>query len=999
MDQQRERIQADLRGLLAGEVRCDDVFTQLYASDASIYEIRPLGVIRPRNSADVAAVCRYAADNVLPIHPRGAGTGLAGESLGPGLVLDFSYGMRRIVDVTGDTVTVQPGVVLGTLNRYLASFNRVFGPDPATGGVTTLGSVLALDGSGSQWLRYGSARKHVISLQVVLADGTSFEASQHPVTDDPAVDPEPRRREIVRRLAELITREAETIHAHQPLSLVNRCGYHLDGILKDGVLDLASLLVGSEGTLALTTQATLRTELLPPFRGLVLLFFDRLEAAANAAQEIAKLGVVACDLVDRRILSLACDTDPHYARVIPRTAEAMLVVEQHAENSRAVIDSLHRVALQIHVRTRLATGFYLALENAEYDSFRRLSRRVSPLLYRLQGAERPTPFIEDIAIPPADLADFLGRLQKILSTHEVTASVFGHAGHGQLHIRPLLDLNNAADVRKMQSLANDVYEEVVNLRGTISGEHGAGLSRTWFLERQFGPLYGVFREVKRIFDPLNILNPGKVVADVPQPLTKNLRPANLERLEGESRPANEELATTAVASVSVGDPVTLELHLLWPERSPAETSDRCNGCGRCRTVSPETRMCPIFRALPAEEASPRAKANILRAAISGRLSPSELTGATLKQVADLCVNCHQCRVECPAGVDIPKLVIETKAQHVATNGLDTSDWFLSRLDSILPWAATAGPLVNWGLGNRWTRWLLQQAFGVASTRKLPRLAATTFLRRALRRRLTRPPLYATNRVLYFVDTFANWFDVSLAEAAVDVLERNGYSVYVPEEMLGSWMTAITLGDIERVRERVQRNVELLAEAARDGFHIVTTEPSAALALKHEYLHFIKDEDAKLVAERTYDIGSFLLQMHAAGKLDTDFRPISATIGYHLPCHLKVLDERSPGEQLLKLIPQLNVQRIDRGCSGMAGTFGLKRENFRSSIRSGWGLISAMRDPKLDAGVTECSACKLQMEQGTSKTTTHPIKLLAAAYGLLPGGENLLKARNQPWLVT
>src|SRR5262245_47035207 len=305
MDPQRERIQADLRGLLSGEVFCDDPFTLMYASDASVYQLPPLGVVRPRGLADVQACRTYAAGPSLPTHARGAGTGLAGDSLGSGLVLDFSRSMRRIVSVNGDTVTVQPGVVLGQLNRYLAAFGRQFGPDPATGGVTTMGSVVALDNSGSNWLRHGSARQHVVSLQTVLADGETVEAASHPVTADPHLDADPRRRDLVRRLAELIDREQSVIRAHQPKAWVNRSGYHLYDVLHDGQLDLARLLVGSEGTLGLITQMVLRTVPIPRHRGVALLFFDRLESAATAAIEARSLGLAGCDLIDRRILSLA----------------------------------------------------------------------------------------------------------------------------------------------------------------------------------------------------------------------------------------------------------------------------------------------------------------------------------------------------------------------------------------------------------------------------------------------------------------------------------------------------------------------------------------------------------------------------------------------------------------------------------------------------------------------------------------------------------------------
>jgi len=310
--------------------------------------------------SDVQAVVRYAAEQSIPIHARGAGTGLAGESLGPGLMVDFSRSMRRIVGISGDTVTVQPGVVLGQLNRYLAGFGRQFGPDPATGGVTTMGSVLALDNSGSNWLRHGSARKQVVNMQVVLADSETMEVGCQPVTDDPHRDANPRRRDLVRRLAELIDREQALIKERQPKAWVNRCGYHLYDVLHDDKehhreLDLARLIVGSEGTLALITQATLRTVPIPKHRGIALLFFDKLESAAIAATDAQSLGLAACDLIDRRILSLARDIDDHYARAIPRDAEAMLIIEQQGEDERDVIDGLQQAIIRWQRRQRLAS--------------------------------------------------------------------------------------------------------------------------------------------------------------------------------------------------------------------------------------------------------------------------------------------------------------------------------------------------------------------------------------------------------------------------------------------------------------------------------------------------------------------------------------------------------------------------------------------------------------------------------------------------------------------
>jgi FAD/FMN-containing dehydrogenase/Fe-S oxidoreductase len=1021
MDPQRERIQADLRGLLAGEVLCDDAAVEMYASDGSVYQVRPLGVVRPRGVADVQAAVQYAAEQSLPIHARGAGTGLAGESLGPGLVIDFSRFMRRIVSVEGETACVQPGVVLGQLNRYLAAFGRQFGPDPATGGVTTMGSVLALDNSGSNWLRYGSARRHVLNLQVVLADGATFEAARHPVTDDPNVDPHPRRREIVKRLAELIEREAAVIRAHQPKAWVNRCGYHLYDVLQEGQLDLARLLVGSEGTLALITQATLRTAPIPKHRGVMLVFFDRLESAAVAAAEARSLGLVSCDLMDRRILSLAREADPRYAHAIPREAEAMLVIEQQGDDEREVLDSLQQAVIRWQRRRRLAFAFHQALAPDDYDAFRRLARRVSPTLYRVQGTERPTPFVEDIAVPPERLPDFLNKLQNVLKTHQVTASVFAHAGHGQLHVRPFLNLAEASEVRKMQALADDLYPEVLAVGGTISGEHGSGLSRTWYVRKQFGALYDVFREVKRIFDPHNLLNPGKVVADVPQPITKNLRSFETiglvtdEQANGAASSALVTAGTVLSDAATNGNGATaqpaaseatapadptkpLELHLVWNNELP-QVAMSCNGCGRCRTQSPDARMCPIFRIAPSEEASPRAKANLMRSIISGQLDPALLAKDELKAIADLCVNCHQCRLECPARVDIPKLMIEAKAQYVAASGLGTSDWIVSRLDKFAGWLSAFSTVSNYILHHRWTRWLLEKATGLAQGRKLPRVSSTSFLRRAERRRLTRPTRRTGGKVLYFVDLYANWFDVQLAEAFVAVLEHNNVAVYVHPDQRGSGMARISLGDIERARKQAAKNVRVLADAVRQGYEIVCTEPTAALCLKHEYPNLLDDDDVRLVAEHTHEACDYLWRMHLAGKLELNFRPQNLVLGYHQPCHLRALEVGSPGENLLRLVKGVSVRRIERGCSGMAGAFGLRRDNYRASLRAGWGLISAMRDPAIQFGTTECSSCKMQMEQGTPKPTIHPLKILALAYGLMPELESLLDKKSGELTVT
>lgn len=1006
MDQQRERVQADLRGILQGDVHCDDIFLQMYASDASIFEVQPLGVVRPRGTKDVVACMEYAHQHGIPIHARGAGTGLAGESLGPGLIVDFSTHMRRIIAVEEDRVRVQPGVVHAQLNRHLASSGRVFGPDPATSEVTTMGSVLAIDAAGSYWLRYGSARCHVESLQIVLADGRLLEVGRETLAA--MTKAEDGRRELVGQLAELVRREEATIAAHQPRSKVNRSGYQLHQVLNGEHLDLAKLLVGSEGTLALITEATVRTQPLPNARGVVLLFFDRLEAAATAALQVPSLGAVACDLMDRRLLSIAREADVRYDALIPAGAEAMLLVEFHGEGMDDIRHAIDDLVSRVQRQEHLAFDACTAYSSDDVDFFWNLPRRVVPMLYRLRGSERPLPFVEDLAVPPEVLPDFLPQLQDTLKRHEVTASLFAHAGHGQLHVRPFLDLANPWHQELLHRISEEFYERVFAVGGTMSGEHADGLSRTPFLRRQYGELYDVFREVKRIFDPHNILNPGKVVSEHEQLPREFLRSVSIASPESDStivagtatdQPVERAAPAPAPASGTAAPPSTLTPLLDWDEAEVARTARICNGCGHCRTLSPAMRMCPIFRHAPSEEASPRAKANLMRAVLTGRLSAEDLAKDEMKRVADLCVHCHQCRLECPANVDIPRLMAEAKGQYVATNGLGMQRWLLSRIDQIGALGSLISPVANWSIRNRQMRWVFRHLLGIAQGRKLPRFAASPFLRLAQRRRLTRPTRFPGHRVLYFVDVYANWFDVQLAEALIAVLEHNGARVFVHPQQKPSGMHLVSQGAIDRARRVAARNVTLLAEAVRQGYHVVTTEPSAALCLTYEYPSLLATDDARLVADHTSEACTYLWRQHQKGKLELDFQPVNATVGYHLPCHLRALEVGRPGENLLHLVPGLTVRHLDKGCSGMAGFYGLRQENYRASLRTGWGLIAALRNSSLQVGTTECSTCKIQMEQGTTKPTLHPIKLLALAYGRLPEIAQQLNARGEELTVT
>jgi Fe-S oxidoreductase len=500
-------------------------------------------------------------------------------------------------------------------------------------------------------------------------------------------------------------------------------------------------------------------------------------------------------------------------------------------------------------------------------------------------------------------------------------------------------------------------------------------------------LYDVFCEVKRIFDPLNILNPGKIIGDDPDLMTRHLRPP--------LRPPTPPVTPATIGTEPVVETPSpemrslVEVQLNWDSARVHDAVTACNRCGECRTQTPRVRMCPIFRFVPSEEASPRAKANLIRGVLTGTLDLNLLTSDEFKTIADLCVHCHACRLECPAGVDIPRLARESKGAFVAANGLPLADWAMTHLDVLGTIGGLIAPAANWAIGNRQMRWLLEKTFGISQGRKLPHVTSRNFLRRAASRRLTRPSRRTAQKVLYFVDVYANYFDPQLAEALVAVLEHNGIAVYVPPEQKQAGMSAIACGSLEHARHLASYNVSILAESVRQGYHIVASEPAAALCLTHEYPQLLDDDDVRLVAANSSEACTYLWKMHTRGQLQLDFRPLNVSLGYHTPCHLRALRVGTPGKQLLNLIPGLRLHHVEHGCSGMSGTFGMLHKNYRNSLRAGWKLISWLRDPDLQAGTTECSACKMQMEQGATKPTIHPIKLLALSYGLMPEVAQLL----------
>jgi Fe-S oxidoreductase len=665
-------------------------------------------------------------------------------------------------------------------------------------------------------------------------------------------------------------------------------------------------------------------------------------------------------LIDRRLLRLARGNDAVLASLVPAAAEAVLLVEYEGDTQAEANRSAADLAERLHRFDRLARMVRVAVDETEAARFWQVRAAAIPALYGLRGTAQPLAFVEDVGVPPENLQEYLHSVQDLLQRHELTASFLIHAGTGQIHMRPFLDLRRRDDVARMWTLAEDVYHIVLSLGGTISAQHGTGLARTPWVGQQYGALYPVFRDLKSIFDPRHLFNPGKIIGPAPGMPFWPVRSESSRIHVGESTREDEVKPLLA-----------------------AEESFACNGCGHCRTEAPAERMCPIFRATGNEAATPRAKANLMRHLLRSDADPRQLSSDEVRDVADLCVNCKMCATECPARVNVPRMMLEAKAANVAEHGLSRPDWALARTEAFARLGSAVAPITNALLGNRALRWLIERLVGVSRQRRLPAFATTSFLRLARRRGWTRKPRSGRPRVAYFVDVFANYNDPTIAEAVVAVLHHNGIEVYVPPGQVGCGMAPLAHGDVETARELVQTNLRALAELAREGFPILCSEPTAAVMFRTDAVDLLGDADARLVASQTVEFTAYLADLHRDGRLRTDFVPQDLAVGHHVPCHLKALGRAPEGPALLALIPGLRVHTIDVSCSGMAGTFGLGAANYEMSLAAGRPMLDELARPRVLFGSTECSTCRLQMEDGAGKRTLHPAQYLALAYGLMP----------------
>jgi len=962
-------ILKDLKGLIEGEVLFDELSRTIYGSAASIYRIRPLGIVKPRHKMDIINLVQYAARMRIPLIPRGGGTSRTGNELGEGILVDFSKYTNKILalDDREKWVRVQPGLILASLNKFLKPYQLFFPIDPSTKDHCTLGGMIANNSSGPRAVKYGATRDYVLSLEAVLANGEVI--STGPVSLDRILTKEPKdpqtlEEKIYRVMPDLLKRYQKPIEEEKPFTMKNSSGYDLWRLQGNGLLDLTSLFVGSEGTLGIITEATLR---LMPLSGKALgglIYFNNLDNVGTATQEILELSPTMLEIIERQILDLARKQKAELRTYLPEGIEAILFVEFQDENEEKLRQKFLEVEEKVIHQEKLAGELKVAKNDKDMVMLEKVRSVSGPILNKMKGPKKPIAFIEDAAVHPSYLSQYIRGLRELFKRSQVDVGIYGHAGDGNLHLMVFLDLTQEDDVKKMVSLADACYDLVLSLKGTISGEHGDGRLRTYYLKKQYPNLYPAMVEIKKLFDPENILNPGCIVGGDRNPLDQNLKFL-----------ANAPIVPT----VSFFDKE--------PVRTAIET---CSGCGKCRSY------CPVAQEICEEWAIGRAKATLLREFLSGTLDPKILDSTEFKEVMDSCVNCKRCLTECPSGVDIPWLALSSRAYYIGKHGEPFGQRFFANTQSLCKTGSAFAPLVNLANSLSPVRSCLQMAVGLDRRRHLP-----AFQRRTLRKMLKdRPHPPGDKQVVYFLGCYSNFNEPEGdGLATLEVLEKNGFDVLLPEFRCCG-IARINSGAISPVLEDIQTNVKTMASLVQQGLSIVFSEPSCVLAVKMEYPKILNSEEAFNVGEKCYDIHQFLMMLHQKGELNLNLGKMNLNVGYHNPCHLRALGVIQEPVELLQLIPGVKVQTFSDGCCGLVGTFGMKKKNFDLSMAIGERLFKEIMDSGANEISTSCGACKLQIFQGTQRKAVHPISLLALAYKSVrldseKGAENRSKGFSNP----
>ena len=955
-DSVAQALRARLVEEIRGDVRFDRLHRTLYSTDASIYEIVPVGAVIPRDVGDVVAAVKACRDHRVPIVPRGAGTGLTGGAVGHGLHLDFSRYMTEVrdLDVEARTVRVQPGAVLDELNRKLAAHGLQFAPDVATSSRATIGGMIGNNSCGAHSILYGLTLDHLATLTTVLADGSVVTWGGNEPTPETDL-----QGAILKELREIRGEYPAEVKERWPKVLRQTGGYSLRHLCEqDGPLDPLPIICGAEGTLGIVVDAVLKLEPLPAAKGLLAVHFDSggtVFDSLSATTMAMAHQPAAVELIDRMIIQAAFSNPglAVYRHLIPGDPDASLVVEFYDQSAEAVAERVEKLETEFKAKG-VGYAYTRAVAPKDQAGIWNIRKGGLGLLMSRPGEAQPYAFIEDAAVGPDNLREYIERLSKLLAAEGVTdVGYYAHASVGELHVRPVLNLRKQEDVDRMYRIADQVSSLVLEYGGSMTGEHGDGIVRSCWAEKIYGPkLCEAFRRIKRAFDPDLLMNPGKIVDA--WPMTENLR------LGG------------AFRAVDVKTTLDFSKH-----GGMAGLAGMCTGVGQCRQREVGT-MCPSYMATGMEMHSTRARANALRIALSNHGLVEGLEDDVLEEVMDLCLACKACSTECPTGTDMAKLKYEWLSQRNLRYGVPGHNRLVAESPKLAVWGSRFAPMSNWVTQNRLTRWAMDKWFGFDKRIPPPEYVRFTFRHWMTRHRKTAAdrPAPTRGKLIYHVDTWTNYCAPDVGIAAVRLLEAAGYEVLTPR-LLCCGRPAIGKGLLTEVAQSARMNLETLAAHIDSGTPMVGTEPSCILTFVDEYPQLVGSDDAKAFAKNCYVFEQFMVKLLREEPDALRFRKPSKPLLYHGHCHQKALVTTQSANELMKMVYGDQAKEIDSGCCGMAGAFGYEVGHYDIAKAVGEErLFKAVRN-RGDADIAVAGfSCRHQIEHHCKVPARHLVEYLA-----------------------
>ncbi len=974
----RPGLERRLKAELTGDVRFDRFSRGRYATDASHYQIMPLGTVTPRTIEEADRAIAIAKAEGVTVLARGGGTSQSGQTVGESLVVDCSKFLTRILDldVKGKRCTVEPGIVLDDLNRQLKAHGLWFPVDISTSSRATLGGMAGNNSCGGRSLRYGTMRDNVISVEAILADGTlgHFGRIGGSLNDVP-----PPLRPLVKDLLAIGAREASEIEARFPKVQRRVGGYNLDALVQGAYLgkndvNLAHVLVGSEGTLGFSTRIELKLAPLLGRRAVGAVHFGSFYEAMNAAQHLVRLKPIAVELIDRTMIELARKIpifQPTLERFVRETPEAVLLVEfgedDHEVNLR-LLRQLKELVGDLGFgwdKPGAKWGGVVEVLNPELQAaITEVRTSGLNIMMSMKEEGKPVSFVEDCAVPLEHLADYTSRLTAIFEKHGTRGTWYAHAGSGCLHVRPILNLRQEKDVHAMRAIAEEAFAMVREYKGSHSGEHGDGLVRSEFNEPMFGArLARAFEDVKDRFDPDGLYNPGKVVRP------PKFDDRSLFRYKPDYRGENikTELDWSAFPGAGGGFQGAVEM---------------CNNNGACRKLAGGA-MCPSYRVTRDERDVTRGRANTLRLAVTGQLGPDALASKEMAETLALCVSCKACRRECPTGVDMARMKIEVQAARVKKRGLSLHDRLIGYLPRYAPMAAKHPYWFNLRNDSPVLRRAAETFAGFSSRRSLPKWRKDIYRDRSDWRYPPAGSKAPVREVVLFADTFNRYFERENLDAALNVLLAGGYHVHAAlpkdghDRPLCCGRTFLSAGLVDEARKEMQRTLDALAPFVARGVPVIGLEPSCLFSFRDEVPALLKGEAVDALAANALLLEEFLAREQKAGTLNLPLTPLPRKALLHGHCHQKAFDAMGAVESVLRLVPELSVETVESSCCGMAGSFGYDAATIDVSLKMGeLSLLPAVRKAPADAlVVADGTSCRHQIHDGAHREALHIARVL------------------------